>query len=157
MQVSTSTASSRQQVDHAANLQSSTSQPSSSAADHRSAGHPSVHISSPQTKHETLFSSYALQRTSTKASKQAQEHFDTAYQNAVRKKQLFKAYLSKHQVLDTINAAMQRLFACEVLPDDPKVFIAQQLLGGSHDEDAASNVGQASEANTSNNQNESDQ
>ena len=73
--------------------------------------------------------------------------FDEAYQRALQRKALFKDYLSRHQVtrigspymmkallsilhekvMERLNVALEALYECPELPDDPGLFIAAQL------------------------------
>ncbi len=65
-------------------------------------------------------------------SQEAQQAFDAAYEGALRKKQVFKAYMESHGVMEAMNAAVTALFEAPALPEDPLQFLSQQLLSASH-------------------------
>jgi hypothetical protein len=61
----------------------------------------------------------------------ATQQFELAHEQGLRKKQLFKEYLSRHEVMETINTAMESLFNSSELPHDPLKFLGQALLAAS--------------------------
>jgi hypothetical protein len=61
----------------------------------------------------------------------ASQQFEQAHEQGLRKKQLFKEYLSRHEVMETINMAMEALFNSSKLPHDPLQFLGQALLAAS--------------------------
>ena len=61
----------------------------------------------------------------------ATQQFEQAHEQGLRKKQLFKEYLGRHEVMETINMAMESLFNCRELPYDPLKFLGQALLAAS--------------------------
>jgi hypothetical protein len=67
----------------------------------------------------------------------ATQQFEQAHELGLRKKQLFKEYLSRHEVMETINTAMEALFNSSELPHDPLQFLGQALLAASANPAAA--------------------
>lgn len=61
----------------------------------------------------------------------ATQQFEQAHEQGLRKKQLFKEYLGRHEVMENINMAMEALFDCRELPHDPLKFLGQALLAAS--------------------------
>lgn len=55
------------------------------------------------------------------------EQFEQAYQRALLRKRLFKEYLSRHQVLECLNQALEELYKAETLPDDPLSFLCKHI------------------------------
>lgn len=53
--------------------------------------------------------------------------FEDAYKRALQRKQLFKEYLSRHQVMEKLNAAVEKLYESDRLPENPMDFIAQEI------------------------------
>ncbi|PNH02204.1 hypothetical protein TSOC_011843 [Tetrabaena socialis] len=55
--------------------------------------------------------------------------FDEAYKRALERKRLFKEYLARHQVMEKLNGAIEKLYECERLPENPLDFIAEASTG----------------------------
>ncbi|EFJ49736.1 hypothetical protein VOLCADRAFT_104181 [Volvox carteri f. nagariensis] len=55
------------------------------------------------------------------------QQFDEAYRRALERKRLFKEYLARHQVMERLNSAIEKLYECERLPEDPLEFIAVEV------------------------------
>ncbi|KAG1656747.1 hypothetical protein FOA52_009123 [Chlamydomonas sp. UWO 241] len=60
-------------------------------------------------------------------SPEGEERFNDAYEKALLRKRLFKEYLSRHQVLERFNLAIEALFECSELPQDPFPFLMDTL------------------------------
>jgi hypothetical protein len=56
------------------------------------------------------------------------DQFQDAYKAALKKKGLFKEYLSRHSVVDGINSAMQSLFEQPELPDNPLQYLGMHMI-----------------------------
>uniref|UniRef100_A0A7S3R1H6 Uncharacterized protein n=1 Tax=Dunaliella tertiolecta TaxID=3047 RepID=A0A7S3R1H6_DUNTE len=56
-------------------------------------------------------------------------HFEQLVEKARLRKRLFKEYLSRHQVLECFNAAIEALFEQQHLPEDPFEFIKAHVDG----------------------------
>lgn len=61
------------------------------------------------------------------------QHFNDVHAQGLRKKQLFKEYLSRHGVMDAVNAALQQLFMSQELPGDPVNYLGHALIAASQD------------------------
>lgn len=59
------------------------------------------------------------------------KQFEQAHELGVRRKQLFKEYLSQHEVIETLNMAVESMFNSSELPHDPLKFLGQALLAAS--------------------------
>ncbi|GIL75294.1 hypothetical protein Vretimale_7986 [Volvox reticuliferus] len=71
----------------------------------------------------------------------SKQQFDEAYKRALERKRLFKEYLARHQVMEKLNGAIEKLYECERLPEDPLEFIAIEVTSkGGHG--GASNIQQ---------------
>lgn len=71
--------------------------------------------------------SKALARQDCDTLKQLQQ----VHLQGMQKKELFKAYLQRHGVLEAVNDAMQQLFASTELPEDPLKYLGDKLLQAS--------------------------
>jgi hypothetical protein len=67
----------------------------------------------------------------------ATQQFEQPHEQGLRKKQLFKEYLSRHEVMESINMAMESLFNSSELPHDPLRFLGQALLAASNSSEAS--------------------
>ncbi|KAG2436567.1 hypothetical protein HYH02_011504 [Chlamydomonas schloesseri] len=59
----------------------------------------------------------------------SKQQFDEAYRRALERKRLFKEYLSRHQVMEKLNGAIEQLYECERLPENPMEWIADVITG----------------------------
>lgn len=57
----------------------------------------------------------------------SKHQFDEAYKRALERKRLFKEYLARHQVMEKLNGAIEQLYECERLPENPMAFIADLI------------------------------
>jgi hypothetical protein len=66
-------------------------------------------------------------RPAAEASTLGDDLFNEAYEKALLRKQLFKDYLSRHQVLERFNLALEALFDCSELPEDPVPYLMEKM------------------------------
>ena len=57
----------------------------------------------------------------------AKAELDKEYSKENLRKELFKAYLQQHRIVDRLNRAIQELYKQGHLPEDPMEFIRSQL------------------------------
>ncbi|GLC36870.1 hypothetical protein PLESTM_000512900 [Pleodorina starrii] len=57
------------------------------------------------------------------------QQFEEAYKRALERKRLFKEVLREREVMEKLNGAIEKLYECERLPEDPLEFIAQEVTG----------------------------
>mmetsp|Transcript_18850 Transcript_18850/g.32203 ORF Transcript_18850/g.32203 Transcript_18850/m.32203 type:complete len:124 (+) Transcript_18850:90-461(+) len=55
-------------------------------------------------------------------------HFDKVYAKALLRKKLFKEYIIAHGVMERLNIAIEALYECEVLPEDPMEFVCHYVM-----------------------------
>eukprot|EP00798_Chlamydomonas_sp_ICE-L_P018699 gene18699-25221_t len=55
----------------------------------------------------------------------SEERFNDVYNKALNRKKLFKEYISRHKVLEKMNAGIEEMFDSDQLPDDPMAFLAK--------------------------------
>mmetsp|Transcript_16381 Transcript_16381/g.48817 ORF Transcript_16381/g.48817 Transcript_16381/m.48817 type:complete len:104 (-) Transcript_16381:1037-1348(-) len=56
-----------------------------------------------------------------------EERFNDAYEKALLRKRLFKEYLTRHQVIERVNHAIEALYESSTLPEDPFPFLVDQI------------------------------
>lgn len=56
------------------------------------------------------------------------QQFNQVHAQGLRKKQLFKEYLSRHGVMEAVNDALQQMFSSEQLPEDPLKHLGSALI-----------------------------
>ena len=62
------------------------------------------------------------------------QHFNDVHAQGLRKKQLFKEYLSRHGVMEAVNGALQQLFMSHELPGDPLQYLGNALIAAAQEQ-----------------------